>query len=135
MSRIKEEIKRFIIVGCSAVATDALVYALLISVWPASAAKAVSFISGTVVAFLFNKYWTFQQHKFCHNEIIRFMVLYLVTFCANVAVNKAVLLVFPEGITFAFLCATGTSTILNFTGQKFWVFIPVTKSVNKSVNI
>ena len=23
---------------------------------------------------------------------------------------------------FAFLCATGTSTILNFIGQKFWVF-------------
>ena len=23
---------------------------------------------------------------------------------------------------FAFLCATGTSTVLNFVGQKFWVF-------------
>ena len=118
----KKELSRFLLVGCSAVATDTLVYFILVQWMMPSVAKAMSFTSGSVVAYVFNKYWTFEQKHKSYSEVIRFSILYLSTLCVNVWVNKYVLNL-SGSKEFAFLCATGTSTILNFIGQKFWVFI------------
>lgn len=130
MKKIHTEIGRFLVVGCTAVLTDLLVYSVLIRFMPYPAAKALSFIAGSVISYLANKFWTFEQHKKDHTEIIRFIVLYLSTLVANVLVNNAALFVFPTLVWFAFLCATGTSTILNFIGQKWWVFQPGPRSEN-----
>ncbi|MBI5196135.1 MAG: GtrA family protein [Nitrospirae bacterium] len=122
MRKTKKEIKRFIAVGLLAVGTDLSVYTLLLNFLTHSPAKAVSFISGTIVAYLLNKYWTFEQKKKSFSEAVRFAALYASTLGVNVAVNKISLMLLPMWIFFAFLAATGTSTILNFLGQKFWVF-------------
>ncbi|MBX3073501.1 GtrA family protein [Candidatus Obscuribacterales bacterium] len=124
------EIKRFLVAGGSAVACDTAVYFLLLPFLPPSISKAISFIAGTIVAFLLNKFWTFKKPKRSHVEIVKFICLYLSTLGANVAVNRVMLDVAPTLIPmlkpyeaqFAFLAATGTSTVLNFLGQKFWVF-------------
>ena len=122
MSKTKKEIKRFIAVGLLAVGTDLSVYTILLNFLTHSPAKAVSFISGTVVAYLLNKYWTFEQKNKSFAEAARFAALYAATLGVNVAVNKISLMILPLWIFFAFIAATGTSTILNFLGQKFWVF-------------
>lgn len=122
MQKIKKEIFRFIVVGSGAVLTDTLVYFLLINFLPFSISKTISFLSGTLVAYIFNKYWTFEVKKKSYSEMMRFLALYLSTLVANVAMNKGVLLITNELAILAFLVATGTSTILNFLGQKFWVF-------------
>jgi putative flippase GtrA len=84
-------------------------------------AKAISFFLGTIVAFIINKYWTFEKHEKSYKEIVQFTILYSLTLGANVITNKFVLIQI-DSILFAFLVATGVSTVLNFLGQKFWVF-------------
>jgi len=119
---LKKELSRFLVSGVSAVATDYGTY-LLFQQWVDIApAKGASFVAGSIVAFILNKYWTFEQPDDSFNHAVRFTLLYLSTLGANVAVNAATLYLWPGFLTWAFLVATGTSTLLNFLGQKFWVF-------------
>ncbi len=147
------EIGRFIVAGVSAVATDSASYFVLLNWLEPSWAKAISFVLGSVVAYVINKFWTFSQQQKSGAEVLRFVALYLSTLGANVSVNALVLwlasLALPAlglsswGLSSwglnswdyelgsntlqldkiaAFLAATGTSTVLNFIGMKFWVF-------------
>lgn len=119
---MKREIFWFLISGFSAVGVDLCTYYTLLQWLDKSPAKGISFVTGSAAAFILNKYLTFQKKDHLADELWKFAVLYSMTLAANVAVNKVVLFVFPEFTFFAFLCATGTSTILNYIGQKFWVF-------------
>lgn len=113
---------RFLVAGFSAVGTDLAIYYLLLNFLDHSSAKAISFLSGTIVAFIINKYWTFEKKKKSLKEAASFLLLYLSTLVINVTVNKLSLSILPGWVFFAFLAATGTSTVLNFIGQKWWVF-------------
>lgn len=121
MSQIKKELKRFLVAGVSAVGTDLVTYYMLLNFFNADIAKAISFLLGTIVAFIINKYWTFEKHEKSYKEIVKFGLLYSATLGANVMTNKIVLDMFSITIL-AFLIATGVSTVLNFIGQKGWVF-------------
>jgi len=118
----KRELTRFLITGCSATAVDLTIYYFLKNNISPSFSKAVSFICGTVVTFVLSKYWTFEVKERSVKEILRFAFLYSSTLALNVSMNKFVLFTFPDWYFFAFLCSTGTSTIVNFIGQKWWVF-------------
>lgn len=135
MDKTKKEISRFILSGILAVLTDTFVYYILSHFIDLSLAKGISFLTGTITAYLMNKYYTFEQKRKSIKEVIKFLLLYLVSLAANVGVNKVCLLILPSAFSyisflnnfqavklFSFLCATGTSTIINFSGQKFWVF-------------
>lgn len=118
-----KELLRFLVGGGSAVVTDYLVYRVLLY-WNCdlSPSKAVSYICGAAVGFVINKLWTFESKGFSKMEIIRYIVLYAFSACVNAGVNRLVLIIM--GMQFlAFLCATGISTVLNFVGQKFFVFV------------
>jgi putative flippase GtrA len=121
MSKVKKELKRFLLAGLSAVGTDSVAYYVLLNFLSLDIAKAISFLCGTIVAFIINKFWTFEKHEKSYKEVITFILLYSATLGANVLTNMFVLektnLVF-----LAFLVATGVSTVLNFIGQKWWVF-------------
>ncbi|ARU49515.1 GtrA family protein [Sulfurospirillum diekertiae] len=121
MNQIKKELKRFLVAGLSAVGTDLVSYYLLLSFLSHDVAKGISFLLGTVVAYIINKYWTFEKHEKSYKEVVKFSILYSVTFGANVMTNKMVLEM-TTIVFLAFLVATGVSTILNFIGQKWWVF-------------
>jgi len=122
MQTSKKELSRYLVAGFSAVGTDSLVYWALLHFLTPSPSKAISFICGTIVAYLINKYWTFEISERSYREMSKFAALYATTFAVNVGVNKVSLMLMPMQIFFAFLAATGTSTILNFIGQKLWVF-------------
>ncbi len=121
MKKLKREIKRFLVAGFSAVGTDLIVYYLLLKFLDHSIAKTISFIAGTIVAYFINKYWTFEKHTKSIKEVISFALLYTITLFANVGVNDLVMNKF-NFVILAFLVATVVSTILNFIGQKWWVF-------------
>lgn len=121
MSKIKKELKRFLVAGLSAVGTDLITYYILLNFLSHDFSKAISFLIGTVVAFVINKYWTFEKNEKSYKEMMKFGVLYSVTLGANVMTNNVVL-EYTNIVFLAFLLATGISTILNFIGQKFWVF-------------
>jgi len=85
--------------------------------------KMVSFLLGTVFAFAANKWWTFESRRWSTFEAAAFAGLYASTMLVNVAVNRWVLEVAPPAaFVVAFVCATVSSTVLNFLGQKFIAF-------------
>lgn len=122
MKPLTKQLSRFIVAGCCAVGTDLAVYFMLLQVLSPNVSKGVSFLCGTVVAYIINKYWTFEQHQKSGSEAVLFLLLYLFTLAVNVATNKWVLTLTNQSVLLAFLVATGTSTVLNFIGQKWWVF-------------
>lgn len=118
----KKEILKFLVGGGTAVIIDFLVYKILMIMGiERTSAKTISFICGSIVGFIINKYWTFKSPKFQIKEILKYTILYIITAFINSQVNKYTLLLFGSEF-FAFLCATGVSTILNFLGQKFLIF-------------
>jgi putative flippase GtrA len=121
MSLIKKELKRFLVAGISAVATDLATYYVLLNFFNTDISKAISFLFGTMVAYFINKYWTFEKIEKSYVEIIKFGFLYSTTLGVNVMTNKIILDMFSITLL-AFLIATGISTVLNFIGQKWWVF-------------
>jgi len=121
VNKLKKELKSFLIAGLSAVGTDFITYYIMLNFLHHDIAKILSFILGTIVAFVINKYWTFERYKKSHKQIFQFIILYSATLFVNVMINRSVL-DFTELVFLAFLIATGASTILNFAGQKWWVF-------------
>ena len=118
----KQEILKFLVGGGTAVIVDFFTYKIfMILGLERTIAKTLSFICGSIVGFIINKYWTFKSPKFQIKEILKYTVLYILTAFINSQVNKYILLLFGNEM-FAFLCATGVSTILNFLGQKFLIF-------------
>ena len=118
----KQEILKFLVGGGTAVIVDFFTYKIfMILGLERTIAKTLSFICGSIVGFIINKYWTFKSPKFQIKEILKYTVLYILTAFINSQVNKYTFLLFGSEI-FAFLCATGVSTILNFLGQKFLIF-------------
>lgn len=127
-----KEILKFLVGGTSAVVTDYAVYRVLLAAgWAMSPAKAVSYVCGAIIGFVINKFWTFESSGFSKLELIRYAVLYLCSACVNAAVNKAVVMVLEIHFA-AFLCATGVSTVLNFLGQKFFVFVKEGQTGNET---
>ncbi len=122
-TQAKQELLRFLLTGMTAVATDLCSYYLLMSTIDIDAAKAISFILGSVIAFFMNKMWTFESNSKVSSTVIQFSLLYSATFLANVVVNH-LLIQLNTGMIVAFIFATATSTVLNFIGMKFWVFKP-----------
>jgi putative flippase GtrA len=121
MTKLKKELSRFLVAGFSAVGTDLGSYYVLLNLLPHDPAKAISFILGTIVAFIINKYWTFEKHETSVSQILKFGILYTLTLGANVMTNNLVLDL-SRHVLLSFLIATGVSTVLNFIGQKWWVF-------------
>ena len=118
----KQEILKFLVGGGTAVIVDFFTYKIFMMLGlERTIAKTLSFICGSIVGFIINKYWTFKSPKFQIKEILKYTVFYLLTAFINSQVNKYTLLLFGNEM-FAFLCATGVSTILNFLGQKFLIF-------------
>lgn len=121
-SKVHKQIKRFLVSGASAVAMDTVLYFILVNFYMLSLSKGISFLCGTLTAYLLNKFWTFQKPVHSKNEIIKFTVLYTSTLGVNVSINALFLVYISSFKPIAFVVATGVSTILNFTGQKWWVF-------------
>lgn len=106
--------------------------------------KGIGFVVGTFVTYNMNKYWTWRQSDRRDGQIKKFIILYALTFFFNVIVNKQALMLLPDNefaITIkhhsglieelfamkidkilAFGIATFLSSLVSFSGQKFWVF-------------
>lgn len=130
----KRQLRYFLIIGIFATFLDFFLYSYWHQHMAYSLAKMCSFLTGTIVVYFLNKFLTFQQKKHSIPEACRFFGLYFLSLCMNVFVNSACIWLcmhlLPtiwqnwsrEALIFSFLAATGVSTIINFFGQKFWVF-------------
>jgi putative flippase GtrA len=121
-SSLYKQISRFSVAGLSAVAVDFLSYYLLINYLSYDLSKTLSFIIGAIVAYVINKFWTFEKNNLSFKELAKFALLYTFSLIINVYMNKLFLDITNNIIIIAFLLATGSSALINFIGQKWWVF-------------
>jgi putative flippase GtrA len=117
------QISRFLVIGCTSVVIDFVVYALLTRArLSPPLAKGLSYLAGMLFGFLGNKFWTFESSRKSTSEPITYILLYAATLGVNVAINSGVLALFADAKLFAFLVATGVTTVLNFLGMRWITF-------------
>lgn len=122
MSGVSREVIKFSISGIGAVFVDFITYYALIDFLAFSLAKGMSFLTGSLVSFTANKYWTFKKHEKSVVEVVKFYSLYLFSLGTNVTLNSLVLDYNVNLVYIAFLVATGASVVINFIGLKYWVY-------------
>ena len=121
MSSTKKQFLRFIIVGICTVFIDYIGYNIFLLIFSLNVSKGLSFLLGSVFAFLINKIWTFENKQKPLRQIVLFGILYSVTLVINVLTN-ALVIQLCENFLFSFFIATGVSALLNFIGQNWLVF-------------
>ena len=109
-------------IGIISLLIDIIVYVLLSDFFliSKSLSKIISFILASINSFLGNKIFTFKLKSYNFREPMKFILLYSVSLIANSSTHDFFLNVFDGFLPF--IIATIVSVIINFSGQKLWVF-------------
>lgn len=119
------QLGRFLLVGITAVAVDAAVYAGLLWGGMGSApAKALSYASGIVVSYFANWRFTFRSERVPWQEV-RYLGVYALTLGLNVGGNELLLALLPTSelaTAVAFLIITAVVAMVNYVVMSLAVF-------------
>jgi putative flippase GtrA len=124
-SGLVRQVTRFVAVGVLSASVDFGVYDGLraFGAWT-DVAKGVSFVLGSITAYLLNRRWTFDSHGGTA-PAVRFAALYTVTFFVNVGMNSLGLHLLgerPLTVVLAWVLAQGITTAINFVLLRAFVF-------------
>lgn len=141
LSDNKKQLTKFVLIGGLAVLTDLACYYILLNLIPAelvvygldneAVSKSLSFLCGLCVTYWLNKHWTWRRKDRDNGRLMRFLLVYGLSLAINVGINSWLLELLhtqpmwanvPFKYFVAFAGATGSCSVFNFLGQKFWIF-------------
>ncbi|HKH52081.1 MAG TPA: GtrA family protein [Mycobacterium sp.] len=122
---LKTQICRFLVTGAFTGIVDFGLYVALLALGlHVNLAKTLSFIVGTIAAYLINRSWTFQAPP-SRARFIGFIALYALTYAVQVGINYLFYIEFenqPWQVPMAYVIAQGTATVINFVVQRSVIF-------------
>lgn len=140
LSLSKKQLMKFTLIGIFAVMVDLIFYYTFLNALPKTTSsfikneeisKALSFLCGMTFSYFLNKFWTWKKKDRSKRRVAKFALIYGISLLVNVTVNAVLIFLLhnykdlidlPYKYLIAFIGATGVSALINFTGQKFWVF-------------
>ncbi len=119
---LKTQILRFVLTGGFSAIVDYGLLELLSSGLglQVDLSKMLSFIAGTLTAYLINRRWTFGAAP-SRSRFAKVMALYALTFAVQVGIFHVLFTSFGSK-PLAFVIAQGTATVINFIVQRVWIF-------------
>ena len=121
-NKIKVQFLKFIASGLIGTGVDYIFYIFFLNLgFAISLSKTISFIVGNFTSFIINKFYTFKKKTWSKAEIVKYIILTLIVLLTNVSVNKISIMLF-NNIHISFVLAVGCHLMVNFIGQKIWVF-------------
>ncbi len=126
LQSLKTQLLRFVLTGGFSAIVDFGLLKILSEAFGVQVdlAKALSFVAGTLTAYLINRRWTFGAAP-SRSRFIKVMVLYALTFVVQVGLFHVVFNALEgngQAKLIAFIGAQGTATVINFIVQRVWIF-------------
>ena len=121
-NKLENQILIFIIIGGLATTIDFIIYSYLLDFISINFSKFISMLGSSLFSYFMNKIFTFNKGKNYNSKyLIKFYIIFLLNLLTNIFVNYYVYKWTSIKIL-AFILATLFGMIVNFIGQKFFVF-------------
>lgn len=125
----KHQVVFYLICGAFSTSCDFLIYYNLYHYEvQMDIAKGTSFLVATLISYFLNKYFTFKTKQRSIREFVNFVVVHIMSMLVDVGANRlfvfaiGLFIVSHQKIFLAFILATSLSVVVNFAGQRYWVF-------------
>lgn len=114
---------RFLAVGVSNTALSYGVFMLLLyALGVAWLGQAIGYAAGIAWSFHWNSKWTFERQALDSRDFARFLALQLVLLLVSTLAIALLVDVLNGPATVCWVLVLGVLTVVNFFGQRYWVF-------------
>lgn len=121
-NKLEYQILMFIVIGGLATTIDFIIYSYLLDFISINFSKLISMLVSSLFSYFMNKIFTFNKGKNYNSKyLIKFYIIFLLNLLTNIFANYYVYKWTSIKIL-AFILATLFGMIVNFIGQKFFVF-------------